>query len=380
MAPPNTEPYRVSSGVRRPGFTLVEMLVATALILFIMFILTGAFVAGLDSFRQLKAIGDLEAKLRTAATQIRRDLSADHFEGKRRLSDPYFWVQGAPREGVFRILQPSPTGYVPPPDPPNPNYEGTDSMGIPSFHATTHFLQFTVKSRGNQPDKFFSASVPRDSPLLDPSVATNFFNQAPDGRFQEGDVYRSPWAEVSYSLVDSGITIGSAPTSLHLGTLYRSQLVVVPDNRALNWFGPRIPSVRTPRGPEVPPDYLGLSCKVDNAPHRDYLYFTSPNDLATGLSILTATPDLTQATILLPDVLSFSVRVLKYRISTQSLDPPDFTDLGDVSRGDLRDFTTNDSANRTARVNYVIKALEITIRVWDLKTEQVRQITIIQDM
>ncbi len=96
----------------RPAFTLVEMLVAMALILFIMVILSEAFVAGLESFRQLKAIGDMEERLRTASVEIRRDLSADHFEGKRRLSDPNFWDIPL-REGFFRIVQNSlvsPTG------------------------------------------------------------------------------------------------------------------------------------------------------------------------------------------------------------------------------------------------------------------------------
>ena len=39
---------------RRPGFTLVELLVAMALILFIMVILTEAFSAGLETFRRIR--------------------------------------------------------------------------------------------------------------------------------------------------------------------------------------------------------------------------------------------------------------------------------------------------------------------------------------
>src|SRR5439155_10425507 len=44
---------------KRQGFTLVEMLVAMALTIFIMVIMSEAFVAGLETFRQLKAIGDM---------------------------------------------------------------------------------------------------------------------------------------------------------------------------------------------------------------------------------------------------------------------------------------------------------------------------------
>lgn len=67
--------------MKRHGFTITEMLVSMALIMFIMVILSEAFIAGLESFRQLKAIGDMETNLRTAATLLRRDLQATHFTG-----------------------------------------------------------------------------------------------------------------------------------------------------------------------------------------------------------------------------------------------------------------------------------------------------------
>jgi hypothetical protein len=91
----------------RGAFTLVEMLVATALVMFIMLILSEAFVAGLEAFRTLKGIGDMEERLRAAALVLRTDLQADHFEPARRLSDPNFWkqVNPNPREGFLRISQ-----------------------------------------------------------------------------------------------------------------------------------------------------------------------------------------------------------------------------------------------------------------------------------
>ena len=45
---------RIGHNNRRSAFTLVEMLVATALVMFIMLILSEAFVAGLEAFRTLK--------------------------------------------------------------------------------------------------------------------------------------------------------------------------------------------------------------------------------------------------------------------------------------------------------------------------------------
>src|SRR5262249_9738560 len=76
-----------------------------ALVLFIMVILTEAVTTAMESFRRLKATGDMLDRLRSAATALRRDLSADHFEGARRLSDRAFWAQGTPRQGFFRVFQ-----------------------------------------------------------------------------------------------------------------------------------------------------------------------------------------------------------------------------------------------------------------------------------
>lgn len=73
---------------KRPAFTLIEMLVAMALTLFIMVIISQAFVTALEVFSGLKGIGDLQSNLRTASTLMQSDLAQDHFEGKRKLSDP----------------------------------------------------------------------------------------------------------------------------------------------------------------------------------------------------------------------------------------------------------------------------------------------------
>ena len=68
----------------RAGFTIVELMVVLALTMFIMVILSQAFASSLDTFTSLKAIGDMQEKLRSATIILRDDLSNDHFEGKRR--------------------------------------------------------------------------------------------------------------------------------------------------------------------------------------------------------------------------------------------------------------------------------------------------------
>src|SRR5438445_389340 len=107
---------------RRHAFTLVELLVAMALVIFIMAIMTEAFTAGLETFRKLKAIGDMNERMRSATAILRRDLTSYHFEGRRRVSDPNFWNFGAPREGFLKIYQGSPSVL-----------EGRDASLIPSY-------------------------------------------------------------------------------------------------------------------------------------------------------------------------------------------------------------------------------------------------------
>src|SRR5437879_2737643 len=104
---------------RRQAFTIPELLVSMALIIFIMVILSEAFRAGIDTFRNLKAVGDMQERLRTVATIMRRDLSAQHFDASRKLSDPTFLAIGQPTEGFFRIQQGSPSVF-----------EGNDTDGV----------------------------------------------------------------------------------------------------------------------------------------------------------------------------------------------------------------------------------------------------------
>src|SRR5262249_34463161 len=77
---------------RRGGFTIVELLVAMALIILIMAVLSEACTAGLSAFRSLKGLGDMQELMRLASTRLKQDLALRHFEGDRKLSDidPYW--------------------------------------------------------------------------------------------------------------------------------------------------------------------------------------------------------------------------------------------------------------------------------------------------
>jgi hypothetical protein len=96
---------------QRQGFTIVELLVAMALTLFIMVILSQAFVAGMETFRQLKAVGDMNDRLRTASTFLRSDLRAVLLTGNQPLSQILSVpppVAGSGGQGFFRVWQDSP--------------------------------------------------------------------------------------------------------------------------------------------------------------------------------------------------------------------------------------------------------------------------------
>jgi prepilin-type N-terminal cleavage/methylation domain-containing protein len=425
---------------RRQGFTLVEMLVSMALIIFIMAILSEAFVTGIKTFRDLKALGDLNERLRTATTLLRDDLSADHFSGRRRLSDSNFWNNGPPREGFFRLYQ----GTTPSNNQNDPYFrEGVDLDQVESVRAWNHAIHVAVKKRGNELKDFFGATVPGGSPL--PGLGTS------DSRYQDANVFKSQWAEVVWFLRFNNSFAGNSP----LFGLYRRQRVVVPDN-SLNWGnnpilantppnnslnylevsgtpttrasdGTNIFYVNSPTDLTVPPRRFGMDPNADggqfpaNAPAVQYKEPPYPI-FGNDQDVPPAQGTYKGADLVANDVLSFSVRVLLGGPGTTA-GPNDFMDLTDDRfqaysshnrlfydrqdrpnspavfdtwssvKDDVYDYsswavkTTNPSPPTTIPIWHNdagqairIMALEITIRVWDFKTEQVRQVTIVQEM
>ena len=65
---------RIQRSTPRTGFTLMELLVATALILFIMAIIAQAFGAASKTFTTMRTAGQLQERNRTATNIIRKDL------------------------------------------------------------------------------------------------------------------------------------------------------------------------------------------------------------------------------------------------------------------------------------------------------------------
>lgn len=425
---------------RRRAFTLVEMLVSIALTLFIMVILSSAFTTGIQAFRNLKALGDMEDRLRSTSTILRRDLGAYHFEGLRKLSDPNFWNTtasgGPPQQGFFRIWNGTASSV-----------EGVDGDGIPSTRAVTHTLDFSCKLSGLGPDNFFSASLPGSLA----TIMNNFPNDpsynpyAPglaDSRFVPSgtqNLYRSRWAEVVYYLRPTLNPLGvqlTAGSNVGLYTLYRRQLVLLDPRGNFN----NADNLKPPTPVNTWRAYYQLSCSATpdtNGNLATSIYFNSPQDLTmparrfamnptspAGIPVAgtaasptypylgeALTPQLGSyaqdnpsqvgADVLLTDVISFEVTVLTngasafaylqsfgnsnnsvfYDATSRPTAPAVFDTWSSQKSGSL-DYTgwatPNTPTSLPMQLNIV--ALKITMRIWDAKTQQSRQVSIIQEM
>jgi Prokaryotic N-terminal methylation motif len=336
---------------RRAGYTIIELLVSMALIMTIMAILSMAFVEGLKTFGSLRATADMSQKLRTAATSIRNDVSNFHFDGAIRPSDPGFGSTVLQREGFICIYQGG-NGQ--------PVIEGTDANGIQSLLATNQILHLSVKLRGNRPEDFFACYLP--GPLGAAGTlgaSTTFFNQPGDARNQTLDmVYYSQWAEVMYYLVPTGSAtspLGGASQPLY--GLYRAQRLLIANNLSFAaGAGAGFTSVMS-----VNPNTGNFNTSAD---------VTNLN-LAAGVTTNralspTAPPPPDISTLVANNVMSFTVRPI--------MTPPNVTS----GPGPIAQNTNYDSAAPPPGKS--LYGVEITIRLWDLKSSQARQITIIQDL
>jgi type II secretory pathway pseudopilin PulG len=392
----------------RAAFTLTELLVAMALVVFIMAILAETFDTSVTTFRQMKRISDMNERLRTTATILRKYLLADHFEGKKRLSDPTFWNGGPPAEGFFRVAQMTPGSAIP--------SEGVDLDGNNSYRSVDHVLHFSVKLRGNGRGEVFRASVPSGSPLVNGAFGSLY---PPDARFQDPSssniTFCSPWAEVAFFLQPvkvAGVQLTTGPNGggLPLYTLYLEQKLAVPSNDLFATTGNTVASGTS--------GYSEISFYDPGSGNN--LAFNTPQDLtmparrmggggAAGVTSLSGYTGLIQTSgndVLLTNVLSFDVRLLTdqnvtfqsisqlgqsgYTLTNNSLiSGPAIFDTWSNRADNLFDYGgwatagANNSIplyKNTGGNAISVKAIQITIRIWDERTQQTRQTSIIADL
>jgi hypothetical protein len=392
------------------------MMVALALTIFMMAILSEAFVVGLESFRRLKGIADLDSNLRTAANLLRRDLRANHFEGNLRVSD-LFGRTGSthPDLGFFCVGE----GYNPTTRTPQASVlEGFDANNLPSFRDTDDFLHMTVRFNGNERDAFLYGQT---------SAANNPLDQIgfPSGRYDNlPNTYANQWGEVVYWLapaVEPGgqqrWTGGAPGVGLPLFDLHRRALLLVPEFfSAGTAMPPRPGSVAPPNTDDVSAFGSAPNSPADvQYPQRRFGVQELPSSSnPTGRMFVWNFQPLggprQGADRIMTDVLSFDVKVWNGSIFVDLAggDGSRFGGLGNNPAVGVRGTDPNAPRNLAvydtwcqrngpngwnfgnwslqANNPYVppypvpLQAIQITIRVWDRKTEQARQITIIQDL
>jgi hypothetical protein len=319
----------------------------------------------------------MQEKLRATSSLLRDDLLQAHFDSAQKLSTISTIAPGRPVGGYFYIRHWASVS------------EGVDGLNVPSLRmnanaAQTPVLCFTVRRQGTLPEDYFTARIPTTGAPLS-ATERLLFGQGPADYHlppPNDSVLISREAEIGYFLVATGDTAaGTTP----LYSLRRRVRVVVPDSPpvsgSLNVGAGRVPATLwASRYAEVScmPDYVG------NQP--TFLHFNRFADLTNpdrqvmsqprprSLTVVAGRPQpLVQLgtggqgdptwfgdDLVLTDVISFNVRILRPGAA-------DFVDLNSVY---------NTGVTPGTRIN----ALEITIRVWDVKTQLTRQMTIVQDM
>jgi type II secretory pathway pseudopilin PulG len=368
----------------RAGFTLVELLVAATMCMLMMAILSQAFTSGIDSFRYMRAVGNMQEQLRMAAMVLKQDLSAQHFAGnstqgvggsnlnaslggKALICDtplvtggdgplpvaytgPYLSSLGQntavsnqiPPQGFFQLTAGA-GGSV---------QEGVDSDGLPSYLGTGYGMAMTVIQPGNNAQQQFYAS------LLQAASPAQVGSLNPD--YASGNtVLAAPGAQVIYFLSPTA----KLPNGNQLYALYRQQQVVLP----------------------VRPSTLGIN--VSGVPE---LSAFSLADVAPANSTarLTASPlggTYQGSDLLLTNVISFEIKAHWWTNQNGTFveGTPGWPGNTDYPFAPLTYDSGNAGPNTFLNVPNLgirIDALQIRIRIWDAKNEIARQITITQDM
>ena len=252
--------------LKRSAFSLVELMIAMAIIILMLSIMSQAFVIATTVMQGLKDAAEMQMLARPVINILQRDLAAQHFEGTKKLSDADFWDNGPPRQGYFMAWQEFPhdvdekllekdsfsliSGFPYPILSANqiktlnsniftvahPGYE-SKSLDKVQFRKSggiaNHQLSFTARLPGRSPEEFFQAKFPRGVNIppfgaynLPPNYPPNnflFFNSAStpsvlkDGNYKrfENDpsLIHSYWAEVAYFLGPYGPNQGVVPNA-----------------------------------------------------------------------------------------------------------------------------------------------------------------------
>lgn len=336
------------TATRRPttrrAATLAEVMVALALTLGIMVILTEAFKMSLDFVRSANSTGVMMYQLNGAGVLLARDLGSEHFladddkkSGGVRLSDQRFDLGAPPpRGGFFRLVQ----GTVvtsPIPDPLRDDETVDDSNTFAVHTRTGHSLHFTAIRPGGAEQNVHTANV-------------------------GGTLYTSPAAEVAWFLVETGQT---APGGRRLCNLVRRYRLVATNTDEVAALNPA-------RGDTdvISVDGVGAVNTLDTI-----------RNTANRMALTTLGGVRYGEDIVLANVLSFEVLADWTGAGGPRpfVFPSGHPQAGQIQNSDAPYDTIPvaggvfDSHNATG--NRRIKSLQITIRIYDPRMKQTRQNT-----
>jgi prepilin-type N-terminal cleavage/methylation domain-containing protein len=352
----------------RTGFTLVEMLVAMALSLGIMLILTEAFRISLDFIRGANSTAVMITQLNGAGASLQRDLSLQHFlpeDPKQnqgiRLSDQRLdqltpagqgWT--TPISGFFRIVQQ-----------PRPGTDTVDdTVDYENFTVkttSTHALHFTSISPVGAQQNTFSVLTASNGAYASRAAEIAYFlvgpvgkTSVPNGRPVYNLVRR--YRLVAFSNDDrSLLTPGAADTNVIAGngvTAFTLQDVTNPANRmALNTAS--FPVVNT----------SALTFGVPGAPRY------GEDILASNVLSFEVLADWTPNS---QGVAAGATAALPFGIGVNTEAPYDYFQNGQVfdtyAQLTTPPFTMPPQAIR-------IKSIQVSLRIYDPKVKQARQNT-----
>ena len=372
----------------RKGFTLVELLVAAALSILIMFVIATAFQTGLQTLSTLKSLGDMAERLKTAETLLRNDLEAEHFAttgnlpgtagdespGAMHVSDlnyhkfngTNFQLTGSPTlfastvgptpqplAGYFQMFQGLPSFP-----------EGNDADGLLSSSSNgniNHRLSFTSKRTGRTAEQHFAAdisSLSNATPGLPPNDERTQVGSQSITDVMAGTQLVSQWAQLDWFL-------DTSPT----GRKTINGVDTWPLMRRVRVLGTRSVTVATPGAGDF------LSLNTGNQLNTIQTVAVPGN--RTQASAITNAAKLGDD-IVVTNVTSFEVRPMYgFPVGPGGVSPgPVDGVFADLPGGpNPTQFDTGLGAVGNNRIRVI--AVQIKIRVYDSKNKMSRQTTMV---
>ncbi|MBA4189712.1 MAG: hypothetical protein C0467_17135 [Planctomycetaceae bacterium] len=327
----------------RPAFTLVEMMVAMALSLGIMLILTESFKMSLDFVRGAHSTGELISQLNGAGILLSRDLQTDHFLDAKsakngpKLSDQRLdqvptaaaWSGLGPTGGFFKIVST---------DPGTEALAPSDAQGFKiNAPAVNHQLHFT-------------------SVLPSASNASSFTVNS------GGTTYSSQAAEIAYFLVPMpGKTTSVQAGGQQLYNLIRRQRLVAYSSDEVTSLTPVVSDTEV----------------ISNAGANVNTMATVMNPANRMPLSQLSSPARFGEDIVVSNVLSFEVQAdwTPGTITGSTTAPRAFATNTDAPYDFIQGGGTFDTGAATPPQFVQIKSLQILIRIYDPRTKQTRQNT-----